>query len=82
MAKSYLNSKMREALEKSKDDAKKAQKLLMAWALRDNVLLLDMVKPHLKAITAVLLEKNAGDKSEDKDSFKGKENPLERRKRR
>ncbi|MCL2474403.1 MAG: hypothetical protein FWF23_05860 [Alphaproteobacteria bacterium] len=83
MAKSFLSSKIKEAVEKTGGDLKKTQKLLMAWALRDNALLLDMVKPHLKAITAVLIEKNVmGGKSEDNASYKHRENPFERRKAR
>jgi len=48
MAEQYLTAKLHEALKATGGDKKAAQKLLVAWAMRDQVLLIGFAKPHLK----------------------------------
>lgn len=52
----YVLEKTVEALKEADGDKHAAQKILIAWAVRDQNLMLGMVKPHLKGIAAALLE--------------------------
>jgi len=47
---SYVDGKVREALQAAKGSPAVAQKLLIAWAVKDPELLLGMAQPFLKAI--------------------------------
>ncbi|PWC55885.1 hypothetical protein [Azospirillum sp. TSO22-1] len=50
MSDSYVNGKVREALQAAKGSPSVAQKLLINWAVQDPDLLLGMAQPFLKAI--------------------------------
>jgi hypothetical protein len=70
----YVRVKIRDALAATGDDRHDAQKLLITWAVRDPSLLLGMTKPHLKAISAALIEhtmrnKNDGSGDSGPDHF-------------
>jgi len=52
MAENYAESKIKEALKASQGNARQAQKMLIEWSLRDNDLLVALVKPHMTGITA------------------------------
>lgn len=56
MADAYVDGKVREALVAAKGSRAMAQKLLMAWAVKDERLLLGMAQPFLKAITGAAIE--------------------------
>ena len=56
MTDDHVSLKVKEALAASGGSRHDAQKLLITWAVRDHALLLGMVKPHLKAIAASLIE--------------------------
>ncbi|MER2520210.1 MAG: hypothetical protein ABTQ34_05925 [Bdellovibrionales bacterium] len=51
-----LQAKVREALDSTNGNRHDAQKLLIAWAVRDHQMLLNMTKQHLKAIATALIE--------------------------
>lgn len=51
-----LNEKVREALASTNGNRHDAQKLLIAWAIKDHELLLEMTRQHLKAIATALIE--------------------------
>lgn len=53
----YLNEKVREALASTNGNRHDAQKLLIAWAVKDHQLLLSMTGQHLKAIATALIER-------------------------
>jgi hypothetical protein len=69
MTDSLTRSKIKEALIAAGNNRHDAHKLLITWAVRDPALLLSMVKPHLKAIAAGLvdhhLRQSASDESDD-----------------
>lgn len=50
MSDSYVDGKVREALQAAKGSPSVAQKLLITWAVKDPELLLGMAQPFLKAI--------------------------------
>ncbi|HYG87542.1 MAG TPA: hypothetical protein VD978_14880 [Azospirillum sp.] len=50
MGDSYVDGKVREALQAAKGSPSMAQKLLITWAAQDPDLLLGMAQPFLKAI--------------------------------
>lgn len=56
MPENYVQTKIKEAMTASGGDRHDAQKLLVAWAVRDQPLLLGLTKPHLKAIAAAQIE--------------------------
>jgi hypothetical protein len=56
MTDEYVRTKITEALAATDDNKHDAQKLLITWAVRDPMLLLGMAKPHLKAISAALVD--------------------------
>jgi hypothetical protein len=62
----YVRTKIEDALAATDDNRHNAQKLLITWAVRDQTLLLGMTKPHLKAISASLVEHMM--RSDDKGS--------------
>ena len=59
MADDRVLAKAEAALAAAGGDRHDAQKLLITWAVRDPELLLGLVKPHLKAIAAGLLDHTA-----------------------
>jgi hypothetical protein len=69
MTDSLTRAKIKEALIAAGNNRHDAHKLLITWAVRDPALLLSMVKPHLKAIAAGLvdhhLRQDTGDESND-----------------
>ncbi|MDD3030391.1 MAG: hypothetical protein PHS57_08995 [Alphaproteobacteria bacterium] len=72
MPKSLMAQKIEEALIATGHSRHDAQKLLIAWAVRDPALLLEMTKPQLKAIAAghidhFLRQKDGKKKSEAED---------------
>jgi len=56
MTDEHVRLKIKEALDATANDRHDAQKLLITWAVRDHALLLGMVKPHLKAVAAGLID--------------------------
>ncbi|WP_448187946.1 hypothetical protein [Azospirillum sp. sgz301742] len=50
MSDSYVEGKVREALQAAKGSPSVAQQLLITWAVKDPELLLGMAQPFLKAI--------------------------------
>jgi len=64
----YVRLKIRDALAATDDNKHDAQKLLITWAVRDQTLLLGMAKPHLKAISASLVEHVMKSKNKERDS--------------
>lgn len=56
MTDDHVRLKVKEALTSTGGNRHDAQKLLITWAVRDHALLLGIVKPHLKAIAAGLVE--------------------------
>jgi len=56
MTDDYVRAKIKDALAATAGNRHDAQKLLITWAVRDQALLLGITKPHLKAITAALVE--------------------------
>jgi len=56
MTDDYVRAKIKDALAATAGNRHDAQKLLITWAVRDQALLLGIAKPHLKAITAALIE--------------------------
>ncbi|MBV8548371.1 MAG: hypothetical protein JO126_02810 [Alphaproteobacteria bacterium] len=52
MTDTLLRHKIEEALTSAGGDKHDAQKLLITWAVRDPQLLLELTKPHLKAIAS------------------------------
>jgi hypothetical protein len=71
MADEYVRNKIQEALDASGNQRHDAQKLLITWAVRDPQLLLGITKPHLKAITASLIEHAMRSKGEVKGTDNG-----------
>ena len=64
MADDHVRLKVQEALAAAGGNRHDAQKLLITWSVRDHALLLGMVKPHLKAISAGLVEHALRSKAE------------------
>lgn len=56
MSESYVDAKVREALIASKGSRAMAQKLLIAWAAKDERLLQGMAQPFMKAIAGAAVE--------------------------
>ncbi|MGB9152188.1 MAG: hypothetical protein WCD70_03770 [Alphaproteobacteria bacterium] len=56
MPDSLIRAKIKEALLATANNQRDAYKLLITWAVRDPSLLLEMTKPHLKAIAAGLVD--------------------------
>lgn len=56
MPDSLIKAKIKEALAAAGSNTRDAHKLLITWAVRDPALLLEMTKPHLKAIAAGLVD--------------------------
>lgn len=61
MTQTYVQEKSRQALAVTQGDLAAAQKLLVAWSVRDQVLLLGLAKAHLKALANLALEQAARD---------------------
>lgn len=59
LTKQYVQEKAHQALVATRGDAAAAQQLLVAWAVRDQTLLLGLAKAHLKALATVALEEAA-----------------------
>jgi hypothetical protein len=57
MSWNYARHAVLEALKKSKGSAARAQTVLMADALKDNRLLVELAQPHLKGIVAHAISK-------------------------
>ena len=55
MSDSYVDGKVREALQAAKGSPSVAQKLLIGWAVQDPDLLLGMAQPFLKAIAGAAI---------------------------
>jgi hypothetical protein len=68
MIDNYVQAKIRDALAATDDNRHDAQKLLITWAVRDPSLLLGMVKPHLKAVAAALIEHALRTKDGEEDT--------------
>ena len=56
MPESLIRAKIKEALLAADNNQRDAYKILITWAVRDPALLLEMTKPHLKAIAAGLVD--------------------------
>ncbi len=54
-----------EALKATGGDKLDAQKLLITWALRNHDLLVDFVRPHMKAIAASIIDRASRTKQVD-----------------
>ena len=68
MSESLIRAKIKEALIAAGNNQRDATKLLITWAVRDPALLLEMTKPHLKAVAAGLVDhhvRHAGAGSEE-----------------
>lgn len=50
MSRKYAESRVRDALEATENNAFKAERMIMGWLEKDQSLLLGLVAPHLKAI--------------------------------
>lgn len=61
MTQTYVQEKSRQALAVTQGDLGAAQKLLVAWSVRDQALLLGLAKAHLKALANLALEQAARD---------------------
>lgn len=66
MTRSYMKSRVLEALEKNKGDAAQAQRQLLQQAKDDPRLLLEIAEPHLRGIIAYAIDWVA--RSEDTDT--------------
>ena len=55
MTQDYVQDKAQRALIATQGDQDAAQKLLIAWAVRDQGLLLGLAKAHLKSLTKLAL---------------------------
>lgn len=71
MTDEHVRLKVKEALAVTSNNRHDAQRLLITWAVRDHGLLLGMVKPHLKAIAAGLIEHALRNKSDFKSQDPG-----------
>ncbi len=70
----YVGAKIAAALKAAGGDRHEARKTLVAWATRDQILLLGITKPHLKAIaTAAIENASRSGKSASKDKGKSAE---------
>ena len=67
MPDSLIRAKIKEALIAAGNNQRDAHKLLITWAVRDPSLLLEMTKPHLKAIAAGLVDHHVRHASEGSD---------------
>jgi|GEM_PF-742746 len=56
MADSYLDDRLREAFKLGKGSPGLAQRLLIEWAVKDQRLLLGMVRPFMRAIVTAAVE--------------------------
>lgn len=68
MPDSLIRAKIKEALAAAANNQHDACKLLITWAVRDPSLLLEMTKPHLKAIATGLVAhqvRHAGESGEE-----------------
>jgi len=52
MSREYANAKIKEALETAKGNTQVAQKLMIAKAMQDPKLLIELVRPHMTGIVA------------------------------
>ena len=71
MPESLIRAKIKEALLAADNNQRDAYKILITWAVRDPTLLLEMTKPHLRAIAAGLVDhhvRHAGGGSEESGS--------------
>ncbi|AWK84801.1 hypothetical protein [Azospirillum thermophilum] len=57
MSSSYVDGKVREAIQAAKGSRAAAQKILMGWAVEDPDLLRGIAQPFLKAIAAAAIER-------------------------
>jgi hypothetical protein len=64
MSLEYAETRIKEALEQAGNSPKRAQQLLMTWALKDPLLLHVLVKPHLNGIIAYNLDRVASGRSD------------------
>lgn len=71
MTDEHVRLKVKEALSATNGNRHDAQRLLITWAVRDHSLLLGMVKPHLKAIAAGLVEHTLRSKTDAKKTDNG-----------
>jgi len=55
----YAEDKIKEALKASRGNPAQAQKALIEWALQDQELLIALVRPHMKGITAHAVDRVA-----------------------
>ncbi len=74
MSEDYVTAKIHEALKATGGDKKDAQKLLVTWAVRDQVLLLGLAKPHLKAIVSARIDQAARGNKKDEEAGDFKKN--------
>ncbi|MEJ0062910.1 MAG: hypothetical protein WDO70_06830 [Alphaproteobacteria bacterium] len=59
MTEDYAQTKARQALSAMRGNKDEAQKLLIAWAVRDQTLLLGLAKPHMKSMASFALDQAA-----------------------
>jgi hypothetical protein len=59
MTQDYVQEKAQRALIATQGEEDAAQKLLVAWAVRDQTLLLGLAKAHLKMLAKIALEQAA-----------------------
>jgi len=59
MSQDYVLEKAQRALVATQGDDEAAQKLLIAWAVRDQTLLLGLAKAHLKVLAKIALDQAA-----------------------
>ncbi len=64
MSREYSTKKIKEALHLTRGNAAKARQQVIAWAMEDNRLLKELVKPHMVGITAHAVERVASGKTE------------------
>lgn len=57
MSDPYLDAKVRQAAAQSSGSKRLAQKALVSWALKDERLLLGLVRPYLPAIVAAAVDR-------------------------
>lgn len=77
MSGGVLQGKIHEAIASAGGDKHDAQRLLITWAVRDPQLLLELTKPHLKAIAAghidhAIRQKDAPAEEPEKKSANGR----------
>ncbi|MDE1148043.1 MAG: hypothetical protein PW843_15690 [Azospirillaceae bacterium] len=57
MSETYVTMKIREAMAQAQGRRAQAQRILMAWALSDEQLMMGLCKPYLKGITGAALDR-------------------------